>query len=368
MDPLHRLIELAASRNLLQPVLPRVASLLCSLYADDATLFANPNRTELYHITQVLNLFGNCSGLKINLNKTEIFPIRCEQNIIAEALADFPRKVAQFPGNYLGLSLHTRKLRRVDFQPLLDKIGGRIPGWKGKLLSVAGREMLVKSVLTSQPIYHLTVFPMQKWLLRQIDRMRRSFLWNGEEPEKVSGGHCLVNWPTTCTPKKLGGLGILDLERFARALRLRWLWFRWQHQERPWTGLDIPCDNIDKDLFNASTDVTVGRGDKASFWHSNCLDGQAPKYLTPTLFRKAKRKNIIVMRALANNKWISHISPIQSAEELRDFIELWDGLTTVNLRQEIEDEIKWKWTRDGQYSAQSAYQIQFMGRHKKTRF
>jgi hypothetical protein len=112
----------------------------------------------LYHITQVLNLFGNCSGLKINLNKTEIFPIRCEQNIIAEALADFPRKVAQFPGNYLGLSLHTRKLRRVDFQPLLDKIGGHIPGWKGKLLSMAGRETLVKSVLTSQPIYHLTVF------------------------------------------------------------------------------------------------------------------------------------------------------------------------------------------------------------------
>jgi hypothetical protein len=90
--------------------------------------------------------------------------------------------------------------------------------------------------------------------------------------------------------------------------------------------------------------------------------------LAPALFRKAKRKNITVMRALANNKWISHISPIQSAEELRDFIELWDGLTTVNLRQEIKDEIKWKWTRDGQYSAQSAYQIQFMGRRKKPAF
>jgi hypothetical protein len=52
---------------------------------------------------------------------------------------------------------------------------------------MAGRETLVKTVLTAQPIYHLTVFPMQKWLLRQIDKMR-SFLWKGEEPEKVSGG------------------------------------------------------------------------------------------------------------------------------------------------------------------------------------
>jgi hypothetical protein len=31
-------------------------------------------------------------------------------------------------------------------------------------------------------------------------------------------GHSLVNWPTTCRPKIKGGLGILDLERFARAL------------------------------------------------------------------------------------------------------------------------------------------------------
>ncbi|CAN6348850.1 unnamed protein product [Urochloa humidicola] len=39
---------------------------------------------------------------------------------------------------------------------------------------------------TSQPIYHLTVFPIQKWLIKQIDRLRRSFLWKGDEPEKGS--------------------------------------------------------------------------------------------------------------------------------------------------------------------------------------
>jgi hypothetical protein len=70
IDPLHRLIELAASRGLVHPILPRAASLRCSLYADNAAIFANPDRTELHHITQVLNLFGKCSGLKVNLNKT----------------------------------------------------------------------------------------------------------------------------------------------------------------------------------------------------------------------------------------------------------------------------------------------------------
>jgi hypothetical protein len=105
----------------------------------------------------------------------------------------------------LGLPLHIRKLRKVDLQPLIDKIGARLPGWQGKMLSTAGRETLVKIVLTSQSIYHLTAFPAQKWLLKRIDKIRKSFLWRGEAPENVKGGHPLINWPTTCLPKEKGG-------------------------------------------------------------------------------------------------------------------------------------------------------------------
>jgi hypothetical protein len=124
IDPLHKLMELAATRGLLQPILPTAANLRCSLYANDAALFANPNKRELRHITQVLDFFGNCSGLRVNLNKTEIFPIRCDDTLINETLSDFPGRILKFPGKYLGLPLHIRKLRRVDVQPLLDKLGG----------------------------------------------------------------------------------------------------------------------------------------------------------------------------------------------------------------------------------------------------
>jgi hypothetical protein len=148
-----------------------------------------------------------------------------------------------------------QKLRKIDVQPLLDKIGARLPGLKGRFLLSARRETLVKTVLSSQPIYHMTVFPELKWLIRRIDRMRRSFLWRGETLDKVYGGHSLVNWPTSCRSRNKGGLGILDLERFARALRLRWLWFQWCHKERAWNGLDLPCDTTDRELFAASTVV-----------------------------------------------------------------------------------------------------------------
>jgi hypothetical protein len=109
----------------------------------------------------------------------------------------------------------------------------------------------------------------------------------------------------------------------------------------------------------------VGKGDKARFWHSNCINGQAPKNLVPALFQKAKRKKISVMKAMENNRWVNHISPIQTTAELHEYISLWGEIGTVVRATESEDEIKWRWTIDGQYTIQSVYQIQFKGRYKK---
>lgn len=176
IDPLQRIIEMAAQKGMLRPVLPKSAQLRCSLYADDTAIFADPSSAELQRLYRILEFFGECSGLKVNISKTEIYPIRLQDNIIHQLIHNFPGKICKFPGKYLGLPFHTRKLRKIEVQPLLDKIGERLPGWKGRLLSTSGRETLVKTVLTSQPIYHMTVFPEQKWIIRKIDRLRRSFL------------------------------------------------------------------------------------------------------------------------------------------------------------------------------------------------
>jgi hypothetical protein len=92
--------------------------------------------------------------------------------------------------------------------------------------SFSGKKKTKKKQKQSLPIYQLNVFQAQKWLIKKIDRIRRSFLWRGETPDRTNGGHSLINWPTTCSPKNKGGLGILDMDRFTRALRLRWMWFQ----------------------------------------------------------------------------------------------------------------------------------------------
>ncbi|KAG2647916.1 hypothetical protein PVAP13_1NG003446 [Panicum virgatum] len=49
--------------------------------------------------------------------------------------------------------------------------------WKGKFLNKAGRLTVLKAVLSSIPTYFLTVFQPQKWMTKQIDKLRRGFLW-----------------------------------------------------------------------------------------------------------------------------------------------------------------------------------------------
>jgi hypothetical protein len=74
---------------------------------------------------------------------------------------------------------------------------------------------------------------MLKWAYYRIDRFRRSFLWRGKNPDKVKGGHCLVNWQTCLRQRKWGGLGIKDRDKFGCALRIWWLWYNWDHKDRP---------------------------------------------------------------------------------------------------------------------------------------
>jgi hypothetical protein len=70
----------------------------------------------------------------------------------------------------------------------------------------------VKIVLNSMPTYILIALKPPRKFYKELDRMRRSFLWAGNQ--QLQGGKCKVNWAHVCLPTKLGGLGIRDLEKF----------------------------------------------------------------------------------------------------------------------------------------------------------
>jgi hypothetical protein len=67
--------------------------------------------------------------------------------------------------------------------------------------------------MTSFLVDHLTVFALQKWAIKKIEKLRRAFLWKGVAI--VNGSHCLVQWAKARRLEKFGGLGILALKLLA---------------------------------------------------------------------------------------------------------------------------------------------------------
>ena len=98
-------------------------------------------------------------------------------------------------------------------------------------------------------------------------------------------------------------------------------------QERPWKGTATPCDKVDKDLFQACTEITVRDGSLARFWHDSWLQGKAPRNMAPSLFPLAARKNLTVKEALGEGRWMRGLQRISSVEQLEQFVELWSTLT-----------------------------------------
>ena len=110
MEPLQRLLELAATNGAITLVAHRSAKLRISIYADDAAIFLNPAMEEVREVAFILSVFGNASGLVVNVAKSACFPIRCEDLDLHRTLQFFNCPIKSFPCTYLGLPLHYRKL------------------------------------------------------------------------------------------------------------------------------------------------------------------------------------------------------------------------------------------------------------------
>lgn len=77
-------------------------------------------------------------------------------------------------------------------------------------MTIAGQLTLVKSILTSQPVYLLMALQAPKEIMKLIDAKRKQFLWAGSD--QITGGKCKVNWTRSARPRKGGGLGVLHFE------------------------------------------------------------------------------------------------------------------------------------------------------------
>jgi hypothetical protein len=145
MEPLHRLFRRAQDSGLLGSLSRGSNSFRLSLYADVAATFIKPTQQDLEVTLSILQIFVEAPGLCTSMNKTECYPIQCG-NINLDFLSDRNLAISSFPCKYMGLPLHFKKPNRAMLQPVIQKLGDRLSGWKRNFFSYLGRELLVKSV------------------------------------------------------------------------------------------------------------------------------------------------------------------------------------------------------------------------------
>lgn len=193
--------------------------------------------------------------------------------------------------------------------------------------------------------------------MKEIDKCRRRFLWCHDED--MAGGKCKVAWDRVCSPVEHGGLGILNLQKFSRAMCLRWLWLAWQSPLSPWTNFQLPCDAKDREMFHRATTVTIGNGKTANFWCCRWLGNESLQNTFLVLFKHSRRKNRSVAEALANDQWIRDLQHGNSVEIAVEFLAMWRLIRGTHVVASVPDKLTWSGGPGGAYSASSAYKMQF---------
>jgi len=216
-EGLAGLVRLVLKENLLSGVRVGRTELECCMlqFADDTMFMCEDSFTNIFTIKAILRVFELASGLKVNLHKSKLAGIKVGRNSLETYARSLNCGAMQIPFKYLGLQVGGNPRRTQFWDPVVDKVKARLSAWKGKCLSLAGRVCLVKSVLTSIPLFYLSIFKAPISVCKKISSIQRRFIWAwGADHNRISW----VSWENVCKAKEEGGLWVKDIRMFNCAL------------------------------------------------------------------------------------------------------------------------------------------------------
>ncbi|GJR25069.1 RNA-directed DNA polymerase, eukaryota, reverse transcriptase zinc-binding domain protein [Tanacetum coccineum] len=173
-------------------------------YADDAVFLGHWSDSNIDTIVRVLECFYRASGLRINMSKSKIMGISVSNNIVDQAASKIGCATLKPPFSYLGSKVGGLMSRIQSWDETMSTLAARLSKWKMKTLSIGGRLTLLKSTLSSMPIYHLSLFKVPSKVLQKMESIRCRF-FNGIETD--SNKQTWIKWNKVLASKEKGGLG-----------------------------------------------------------------------------------------------------------------------------------------------------------------
>ncbi|GJZ82902.1 RNA-directed DNA polymerase, eukaryota [Tanacetum coccineum] len=190
-------------------------------YADDAIFIGKWDKANVITIVNMLKCFFLASGLKINILKSKIMGIGTTQEEVNTAAKIIGCTTFSTPFNYLGVKVGSSSTCSRFWDEALAKISSRLSKWKVKTLSIGGRFTLIKSVLSSLPLFQMSVYKTPKGVLHKMESIRWKF-FNGADTNENKMS--MIGWQKIIASRKKGGLGVSSFFAQNRALLFKWIW------------------------------------------------------------------------------------------------------------------------------------------------
>ncbi|XP_042474832.1 uncharacterized protein LOC122056932 [Macadamia integrifolia] len=200
----------------------KVVTPLHFLYVDAVLIFMNVELKGIKNLKRFLDFYQYYSGQQINPEKNKIFlgliPLARKQR--SKEVLNIPE--CHFLTRYLGVDLFEVQVKKDLILPLMDKFMAHLTKWKAKLLTLAERVELVKTVMSSILGHNFLVYLWPASPIAKMERWIRNFIWSGEANKSKA---VVVNWEKVCKPKREGGLGICRLKEVNLALLAKLCWY-----------------------------------------------------------------------------------------------------------------------------------------------
>ena len=217
---------------------------ICRL-ADDTTIFVK-DTDSIIQLLSVLKKFQNCSGLKINVEKTEVIPV----GIYKFKNKTLPKEISRIKINHgsfktLGIwfSYNSKENVELNFEVKLKKMEIILNIWKKRSLSLKGKILIMKTLVLPQVNYLLSVCYCPDHILQRIDKMLFNFLWNNKKAK--------IKRSTIIATYSAGGLKMPDIYGIHFTSKIKWIknLLELSAQQGKWQHLTWHLFNTPQHLF-----------------------------------------------------------------------------------------------------------------------
>ncbi|GJV65988.1 RNA-directed DNA polymerase, eukaryota [Tanacetum coccineum] len=347
-------------------------------YADDAIFIGQWNELNIDTLVRVLECFFRASGLRINMSKSKIMGVNVEDAKVKIAANKLGCLVLKTPFTYLGTKVGENMHRKHAWNEVVEKVLSRLSRWKLKTLSIGGRFTLLKSVLGSMPIFHMSIFKVPSSILNSLEVIRSRF-FNGHEHK--SNKATWFKWNKVLTSKEKGGLGVSSLFALNRGLLFKWLWRFYSQKDSLWTkvikalyGEDGSLDKVGASAARTCWTTIVqevkviqaqginihdfiklklGNGEDSRFWLDKWYEGGVLKRLFPRVYALELDKNISVSSKLKAPSLVTTFRRnARSGIEQTQFDSMAEIMKTISLVPRVDRYI-WSLENDGSFSVAS---------------